>query len=68
MKYPKFCEIYPGGTLEAEKWLISKMLLNEDELCNIYQTGTELVTWFKLISVVSNHFPESESVLISVPI
>jgi hypothetical protein len=34
MKYPEFCEAYPGGTPEAEKWLISKMLLNEEEVYN----------------------------------
>jgi adenosine deaminase CECR1 len=41
MKYPKFCEVFPGGTAAAEKWLIWKMLLNEEEVYNTYQTGTE---------------------------
>lgn len=40
MKYPKFCEAFPGGAAEAEKWLISKILLNEEEVHNTYQTGT----------------------------
>lgn len=41
MRYPKFCTIFPGGLEAAEKWLISKMLLNEEEVYDIYQTGTE---------------------------
>jgi adenosine deaminase CECR1 len=42
MKYTKFCDAFPGGGLEAaEKWLIWKMLLNEEEVHNTYQTGTE---------------------------
>jgi adenosine deaminase CECR1 len=40
MKYPKFCEVFPGGFWEAEKWLKKKMLLNEEEVYNTYQTGT----------------------------
>ncbi len=40
MKYPSFCEIFPGGLEAAEKWLIWKMLLNEEEAYNTYQTGT----------------------------
>jgi len=41
MKYPKFCEVFPGGLVAAEKWLVWKMLLNEEEVYNTYQTGTE---------------------------
>jgi adenosine deaminase CECR1 len=41
MRYPKFCAIFPGGHEAAEKWLIWKMLLNEEEVYHIYQTGTE---------------------------
>jgi adenosine deaminase CECR1 len=40
MSYPKFCEVFPGGLVAAENWLIWKMLLNEEEVYNTYQTGT----------------------------
>lgn len=41
MRYPKFCEVFPGGVEAAEKWLRWKMLLNEEEVYHTYQTGTE---------------------------
>jgi adenosine deaminase CECR1 len=41
MKYPIFCEVFPGGLVAAEKWLSWKMLFNEEEVYNTYQTGTE---------------------------
>lgn len=41
MRYPRFCEAFQGGIEAAEKWLIWKMLLNEEEVHNTYQTGTE---------------------------
>lgn len=40
MNYPKFCEEFQGGVAAAEEWLISKILLNEEEVHNTYQTGT----------------------------
>jgi adenosine deaminase CECR1 len=41
MRYTKFCVEFFGGVEEAEKWLVSKMLLNEEEVYDTYQTGTE---------------------------
>jgi adenosine deaminase CECR1 len=41
MSYPNFCEEFSGGVEAAEKWLVSKMLLNEEEVYNTFQTGTE---------------------------
>jgi len=40
MRYPKFCEVFPGGLAAAEKWLKSKMIFNEEEVYNTFQTGT----------------------------
>jgi hypothetical protein len=44
MKYPKFCEAFHSGVEAVGKWLVSKMLLIEEEVYNMYQTGTERVT------------------------
>jgi adenosine deaminase CECR1 len=44
MKYTKFCEVFPGGIMSAERWLVYKILLNEEEAHNTYQTNTEQVT------------------------
>jgi hypothetical protein len=41
MNYPEFCEKFPGGLEAAEAWLKWKMLLNEEEVYNTYQTGPE---------------------------
>ena len=41
MRYPKFCEVFPGGLEAAEKWLSWKMLFKEEEVYNTFQTGTE---------------------------
>jgi adenosine deaminase CECR1 len=39
-RYTKFCEEFDGGIKGAEDWLVIKMLLNEEEVYNTYQTGT----------------------------
>lgn len=39
-RYTKFCEEFEGGIESAEEWLVTKMLLNEEEVYNTYQTGT----------------------------
>jgi adenosine deaminase CECR1 len=40
MRYPEFCEVFPGGLVAAEKWLAWKMLFKEEEVYNMFQTGT----------------------------
>jgi adenosine deaminase CECR1 len=40
-RYTKFCEGFQGGIEGAEDWLVTKMLLNEEEVYSTYQTGTE---------------------------
>jgi hypothetical protein len=63
MKYPKFCEVFPGGAPEAEKWLISKMLLNEEEVQYITRTKQEQGKSRDLtLSVVSDNIQNLEAV------
>lgn len=39
MSYPAFCERFPGGYSKTEEWLVSRMLLTEEEIHSMNQTG-----------------------------
>jgi hypothetical protein len=41
MNYLKFYKEFQGGVTTIEEWLISKMLLNEEEVYHTYQTKIE---------------------------
>jgi adenosine deaminase CECR1 len=44
MNYQDFWRIFPGGYPAAESWLVSKMLLTEEEVYELDQTGKGSVT------------------------
>lgn len=44
MNYQDFWRIFPGGYPKAEDWLVSKMLLTEEEVHGLDQTGKGYVT------------------------